>query len=62
MPLFGVTYDPNSKTNGLVHKFVNHMDIRDLHDDEISLSKISKYVYQILKVQRLKLLGFENRP
>jgi hypothetical protein len=30
--LHGVTYDQCTKTYCLVHPYVNHTDIRDLHD------------------------------
>lgn len=51
--LHGVTYDECTKTYCLVHPYVNHTDIRDLPDPDITLSRVQKYVGQILKVSLL---------
>lgn len=45
-----VMLDPCSKCYCLVYPYVNHIDIRDLPDQEITLPLIRKLTKQILKV------------
>ena len=42
--------DPCSKCYTLIFPYVDHLDIRDLPDSEMTLPKIKKFMIQILKV------------
>ena len=57
-----VMLDPCSKCYCLVYPYVNHIDIRDLPDQEIKLPLIKKFTKQILKVQPTSITGFGGGP
>lgn len=60
--LIGVTYDSCTKTHCLVYPYVNHIDIRDIHDNEITLTMIQKYISQILEaLQAIHKIGIMHR-
>jgi serine/threonine protein kinase len=48
--LNGVTYDECTKTYCLIHPYVNNVDIRDLHDSDITIQRVQKYIGRILIV------------
>lgn len=48
--LTGVTYDECTKTYCLVHPYVNHIDVRDIPDNEMTISKVQNYIGCILRV------------
>jgi serine/threonine protein kinase len=48
--LTGVTFDRCSVVYTLIHPFINHIDIRDIPDRDLTLPRIRKYIYQVLQV------------
>ncbi len=58
--LNGVTYDECTKTYCLIHPYVNNVDIRDLHDSDITIQRVQKYIGRILIVFSFLLRHFNQ--
>jgi casein kinase II subunit alpha len=58
--LTGVTYDRCSNVYSLVHPLINHIDIRDIPDRDLSLPRIRNYIFQVLQVTRLQLQALRS--